>query len=77
MISFEELTEFEDGKPQPKKDPIFAMWMNMIRRDDGVRFNPTDSKVDEFTDLFLQKRQTKEGIQKVKKIIQEKLKWKN
>jgi len=66
--SFDDLTEFEDGKPQKEKDPMFGMWLSMRK------ISTSDKEVNDFVDLFLKKRQTKDGIDEMKLMIEQKLK---
>ena len=36
QTSFNELTEFEDGDPQPRKDPMFAFWLNDVKNEKNL-----------------------------------------
>lgn len=73
--AFDELTEFEDGEPQPRKDPTIAFWLNSLKHEDnGALIDTKDTEVLDFVDLIFEKRQTVEGIAELRKIVDEKLK---
>lgn len=71
--SFNDLTEFENGKPQPVNDPMFGMWLNSLKNPSGTSLDLSDVETQDFIKLFLQKRQTQEGIEEIKIIIDERL----
>ena len=71
--SFDDITEFEGGEPQPIKDPMFGMWLNGLKNKDGNSLDLNDDEVKKFIDLILEKRQTVEGIEELRTIVKEKL----
>jgi len=70
--SFDELTEFEGGKPQPVKDPMFGMWLNSLKNN-GYPLDLNEDGIANLVDMILKKRQTKEGIEELRSIVKEKL----
>ena len=75
-LIFDELTEFEDDEPQPRKDPTLAFRLNDIKHKDGTNLKK-NAEVMGLLNLILEKRQTKEGIAEMRKLIDKKLKEKN
>jgi hypothetical protein len=71
--SFDELTEFENGKPQPKKDPIFGLWLNSLTNEAGNPLDLNDLEINKYIDIIIEKRQTLEGIKELKILIKERL----
>lgn len=71
--SFDDITEFESGEPQPIKDPMFGMWLNGLKNEHGNTLDLNDDEVKEFINLILEKRQTVEGIEELRTIVKERL----
>lgn len=72
--AFDELTEFEDGEPQPRKDPTIAFWLNSLKHEDnGALIDTKNQEVLDFVDIIFVQRQTKEGIEELRKIVDQKL----
>ena len=71
--SFDDITEFESGEPQPIKDPMFGMWLNGLVNEDGNSLDLNDDEVKEFINLILEKRQTVDGIEELRTIVKERL----
>lgn len=73
-LAFDELTEFEDGEPQPRKDPTIAFWLNGLKHEDnGAIIDTKNQEVLDFVDLIFVKRQTKEGIVELRQVVDKKL----
>ncbi len=73
--AFDELTEFEDGEPQPRKDPTIAFWLNSLKHEDnGALIDTKNKEVLDFVDLIFVQRQTVEGIAELRVIVDKKLK---